>query len=185
MAHSGDVLQVLMTDHREVEEMYDRFKALPAGDEERRTIANEIITELVRHAVAEETYVYPVVREKLENGNGLADQETAEHTEAERMMKDLEKRSADDPEFDRQVEELMATILSHIADEESNLFPRLRAACSQDELDGLATKVNRIKKIAPTHPHPGQPNTPASHKTLGAVTGLVDRVRDLVTSRNT
>ncbi len=182
--HSGDVLQVLMTDHREVEEMYARFKASPSGNEERRTIATEIITELVRHAIAEETYVYPAVRTKLEGGQELANQETAEHAEAERIMKDLEGRSADDPVFDRQVEALMTTILSHIADEENNLFPRLRSACSQEELDKLAVSVNRIKKIAPTHPHPAQPDNPTSHKVLGPVIGLVDRVRDLVTSHS-
>ncbi len=182
--HSGDVLQVLMTDHREVEELYDRFLAARSGDPERRDIAGEIITELVRHAIAEETYVYPTVREKLAEGDAIADKETREHAEAERVMKDIEGRDADDPDFDRLVTHLMTTINEHIADEESNLFPQLRGACTQEELDRLAAKVNVIKKIAPTHPHPAAPDHPTSHKVLGPVVGLVDRVRDLVTSQS-
>jgi hemerythrin superfamily protein len=185
MSHDGDVLQILETDHREVEEMYTRLQALPSGDAGRKELADEIITELVRHSIAEETYVYPVIREKLVNGGERADKETAEHAEAERLMKDLEKVGADDPEFDHLVSRLMSTILGHIADEETSVFPELRAACSQEELDKLATKVNAIKKIAPTHPHPAQPDSPIAHKLLGPAVGLVDRVRDLVTSRTT
>lgn len=182
MAHDGDVLQVLMTDHREVQEMYAEAQALPLGDARRRKLADDIITELVRHSIAEEAYVYPAVRDKLPDGQQIAEHETEEHQEAERTMKALESLPATDPEFDRLLDSLMSTINSHIEDEETSLFPRLRAASTQEELDKLATKVNAIKAIAPTRPHPGAPNSPLSHKTLGPVLGLVDRVRDLVST---
>ena len=47
--------------------------------------------ELVRHAVAEEMYVYPGIRRQLENGDEIAEHEISEHSEAEVTMKRIEK----------------------------------------------------------------------------------------------
>lgn len=183
MAHDGDVIQVLTTDHREVEAMFGQLEALPVADPKRRDIAADLIKELVRHSVAEETYVYPAVRDKLPGGDAIADKETAEHAEAERTMKDLEGLEPGDPRFDQLLGKLMAEIREHVADEEANLFPQLRAASTQAELDELAKKVNTIKQVAPTRPHPSAPDSPISHKLLGPATGMVDRVRDLFSGR--
>lgn len=183
MAHEGDVIQVLETDHREVRDLWAQVQALPKTDPRRRELADDIIKELVRHSIAEETYVYPAVREKFPHGDAIADKETAEHAEAERAMKDLEGLEHTDHQFDALITHLMTTIEEHIRDEESNLFPTLRSLSTQDELNQLAAKVNAIKQIAPTHPHPVLPDHPLSHKLLGPGVGLVDRARDLFSGR--
>lgn len=185
MAHSGDVIQVLMTDHREMEEMFAQLEQLPAADPKRREVADELIKEVVRHSIAEETYVYPEIRAKFPNGDQVMDKETAEHDEAERIMKELEDAQPGDPRFDQLVGRLRATLREHITDEETNVFPELRTRSKQEELDQLAGKVNAIKKIAPTRPHPGAPNSPVAHKLLGPGIGLVDRARDLFRSSST
>ena len=98
-------------------------------------------------------------------------------------MKDLEGLEHTDHQFDALITHLMTTIEEHIRDEESNLFPTLRSLSTQDELNQLAAKVNAIKQIAPTHPHPALPDHPLSHKLLGPGVGLVDRARDLFSGR--
>jgi hemerythrin superfamily protein len=183
MAHEGDVLEVLIADHREVEQMFSQIEQLPREDPKRRDIADDVIAELVRHSVAEETYVYPTYRQKLPDGDRLADEETAEHARAEQTMKDLEGLEAGDPRFETLMQTLMTNIRSHIAEEEGDAFPRLRAACTQEELDDLAKKVNAIKRVAPTRPHPSAPDKPLSHKLAGPALGLVDRVRDALSRR--
>lgn len=184
MAHEGDVIQVLMTDHREMEEMFARLEQLPAGDSRRREVADELIREIVRHSIAEEAYVYPTIKEKLPDGERIAAKETSEHDEAERIMKELEGAEPGDPRFDQLVARLRAALREHIDDEESNVFPQLRQRTSQQDLDELAAKVNTIKKIAPTRPHPNAPNSPLTHKLLGPGIGLVDRARDLFSGRS-
>ncbi|MEU5048083.1 hemerythrin domain-containing protein, partial [Streptomyces griseorubiginosus] len=94
--------------------------------------------------------MYPAVREHLIDGDTMADREIEDHSTAEQLMKDLEGCAADDPEFDRLVGELMSEVRSHIAEEEQTLFPQLRVACSEKELDDLGDKVRRAKKMAPT-----------------------------------
>ncbi|MEE1761247.1 MULTISPECIES: hemerythrin domain-containing protein [unclassified Streptomyces] len=183
MAHGGDVIEELKADHREVAELFGKIEELPSGDPKRKEYADLVTIELVRHSVAEEAYLYPAVREHLSNGDAVADRELADHTAAERTMKDLERCAVDDPEFDRLVTQLMAEVRHHVRDEESNLFPQLAKACSASVLNDLGDKVRRAKKLAPTRPHPGAPTKPPANRILAPGLGLVDRMRDALSGR--
>ncbi|GAA2479991.1 hemerythrin domain-containing protein [Streptomyces thermolineatus] len=183
MGHGGDVIDELTTDHREVEELFGKIERLPSGDGRRKTYVDQVTMELVRHSVAEEEYLYPAVRKSVTGGGDIADKELEDHAAAERIMKDLEGRGADDPEFDRLVGELMREIRAHVADEEGNLFPQLRAAAGPGDMEELGEKVRRAKKTAPTRPHPTAPDKPPANKLLAPGAGLVDRVRDALSGR--
>ncbi|MFD7135047.1 hemerythrin domain-containing protein [Streptomyces sp. NPDC059894] len=183
MGHGGNVVDELVTDHREVEELFGKIEALPSGHKDRKPRADQVTMELVRHSVAEEAYLYPAVREYVPGGDAIADKELEDHAKAEQIMKDLEGCEAGDPEFDRLIRMLMTEIRDHVADEEANLFPRLRAACSPDALDELGDKVRQAKKTAPTRPHPAAPDKPPANKMLAPGVGLVDRMRDALTGR--
>ncbi|MFE2105924.1 hemerythrin domain-containing protein [Kitasatospora sp. NPDC059463] len=183
MGHGGNVIAELTTDHREVEELFDKIKALPSGDERRRTIADEFTIELVRHSVAEEQYLYPAVREHVPGGASLADKELADHAKVERLLKELEGTDVGDARFDVLVSRLITEVGEHVRDEEDNLFPALAGVCSPERLDALGDKVRTAKKTAPTRPHPSAPDTPPANKLLAPGTGMVDRVRDFVTGR--
>ncbi|WP_324784957.1 hemerythrin domain-containing protein [Streptomyces sp. H51] len=183
MGHGGNVIDELMTDHREVEEIFGRIEALPPGAKDRKTYAEQATMELVRHSVAEEAYLYPAVRKHVEGGDALADRELQDHARAEQIMKDLESREPGDAEFDRLIGMLMTEIREHVADEERNLFPRLRASCPAEALDEIGDKVRQAKKTAPTRPHPSAPDKPPANKLLAPGAGLVDRLRDALTGR--
>ncbi|EGX57117.1 hypothetical protein SZN_24473 [Streptomyces zinciresistens K42] len=183
MGHGGDVIDELVTDHGEVAELFGRIEALPPGEKRRKLFADQVTMELVRHSVAEEEYLYPAVRAHVAGGDALADREIEDHSEAEQIMKDLEGRDAGDAEFDRLVARLTTEVRAHIADEEENLFPRLRAACPPERLDELGDKVRRAKKLAPTRPHPAAPDKPPANKMLVPGLGLVDRLRDALSGR--
>jgi hemerythrin superfamily protein len=183
MGHGGNVIDELVTDHREVEELFGRIEGLPPGDKNRKVYADQVTIELVRHSVAEESYLYPAVREHIPGGDALADKELEDHAKAEQIMKDLEGCQADDPDFDRLTGLLMSEIRMHVADEEQNLFPRLRAACPVGALDDLGDKVRQAKKTAPTRPHPSAPDKPPANKLLAPGAGLIDRVRDALSGR--
>ncbi|MFF4583513.1 hemerythrin domain-containing protein [Streptomyces sp. NPDC001389] len=182
MGHGGDVVAELTADHDEVRDYFQRLGRTVAP-EERRNLADLLTIELVRHSVAEEQYLYPAVREHLQDGDLIADKEIADHGRAERLMKQLQEEDAAGTRFTSLVRELEADVLAHIHDEERNLFPALRHACARDVLDDLGDKTRRAKKTAPTRPHPGAPSTPPANKLLGPGIGLVDRARDLLSGR--
>lgn len=176
------VFEVLKEDHRHVEQLFEQARSAP-DVESRKEVADRIIAELVRHAVAEEQYLYPAVREHL--GDERADEEIREHAAAEQTMKDIERLKADDPELEAKLTVLETEVRQHVAEEEDEVFPALAERLSAEELVRLGDQVTMAKKVAPTHPHPLSPDTPPLNKLLGPGVGLVDRVRDLLTGRNT
>ncbi|MET8084071.1 hemerythrin domain-containing protein [Micromonospora sp. NPDC005197] len=180
-----DVVDILIADHREVETLFVELETRQGTPEYRRQLTDVLIAELVRHAVAEEAYVYPTARKALPDGDQIADHEIDEHADAERTMKDLESVDPSDPRFDELLANLTSTIRHHVQDEENDLFPRLRAATAREELVELAGKVTAFKKVAPTRPHPSAPDRPPANKLLAPGTGLIDRLRDALRDRPT
>jgi hemerythrin superfamily protein len=84
-----DVVDELTTDHQEATALLDEL--LETNDPQtRRDMADTVITELVRHSVAEEMYVYPVMREHVPDGEKALEHDIEEHKELERTMKELE-----------------------------------------------------------------------------------------------
>ncbi|MDH2429634.1 hemerythrin domain-containing protein [Sphaerisporangium sp. TRM90804] len=185
MQHGGDVITVLTTDHREIEVMLAELERLRGTDERdrRKDLTEQVIIELVRHSVAEEAYLYPAARKLIPGGDLLADRDIAEHAEAERLMKELERTDVGDPAFDPLLDRFTATVREHVREEESRLFPQLVQYADVEELVSLGRKIQTMKKVAPTRPHPSAPVTPPVNKLLAPGTGLVDRIRDAVTGR--
>ncbi len=142
---------------------------------------DEVTIGLVKHSVAEETQVYPRVEKQVDKDE--AEHSKEEHAEAEETMKRLERMDADDPEFDGAVAELIREIRHHVEDEESRMFTELRASFSRNELVEMAGKVEAVKKIAPTRPHPMTPNEAGVRLAVGPVASLLDHLRDAVSGR--
>jgi hemerythrin superfamily protein len=166
MGHGGNVITELTMDHREVDELFDKIELQPVGERQRRTLADELTIELVRHSVAEEMHLYPAVREYVEGGEEIADKELSDHARVEQHLKGLEGLPADDPQFDHLVAKLKREVSEHVHDEENRLFPLLAAACPREAVDKLGEKVRTAKKTAPTRPHPASPDTPPGNKLL-------------------
>jgi hemerythrin superfamily protein/ribosome-associated toxin RatA of RatAB toxin-antitoxin module len=183
-ATGEDVVDILTTDHREVTDLLLQIRTATDAAT-RRDLADTMISELVRHAVAEEMYVYPAMKEHLADGEDAVAHDTEEHKELERTMKELEAVEATDPRFDSLLTQLETTLADHVSDEESDQFPKLRAAIPQAQLVELGQKVQAAKKLAPTRPHPAAPNAELFHKLVGPGVGLVDRLRDRLTGRST
>jgi hemerythrin-like domain-containing protein len=181
--HEPNLIDVIMSDHREVEKIFNELESRSGSVEHRRQLADHVIAELVRHSVAEEMFMYPAARKALPNGDEIADHEISEHAEAEEDMKELEGVDPTDPRFDQLTAKLIADVRHHIEEEETNLLPQLQQACSQHDLQELGAKVLRAKKIAPTRPHPSAPDKPPANLILAPGAGLIDRLRDALSGR--
>ncbi len=181
-----DVIEILTQDHREVEEMFRELEELRGrmSDEDRarrKTLVDKATIELVRHAVAEETQVYPAVEEKVSDAE--AERAKREHAEAEKTMKELERLDPEDPSFDEQLGTLMREIRTHVAEEEGVMTTHMRQVFTQEELEKLGDRVDAVKKVAPTRPHPMTPNDATVRLAVGPAASLFDRLRDAVSGR--
>ena len=179
-----DVVDVLTADHRDVTALIGEIWSV-RDPMIRRDLADTAISELVRHAVAEEMYVYPAMRKYLPDGEQAVKHDVEEHKELERAMKDLESLEVTSTKFDETLRRLETVLADHVRDEESDQFPELRQRIPQEKLVEMAGKVETAKKLAPTRPHPGAPNSELFHKLAGPGVGFVDRLKDILTGRAT
>jgi CCR4-NOT transcriptional regulation complex NOT5 subunit len=147
----------------------------------KRELVDEVTIGLVKHSVAEETQVYPLVEKQVDKEE--AEHAKHEHAEAEETMKRLERMDADDAQFDPEVQTLIREIRHHVEHEESRMFTELRARLGRDQLVELAGKVEGVKKLAPTRAHPLTPNEGIVRTVAGPVASLLDHLRDAVSGR--
>jgi hemerythrin-like domain-containing protein len=180
-----DVVDVLVADHRAVEAIFAELEQPGGNPQRRRDLTQVVIAELVRHSGAEEQHLYPATRHYLPDGDRVAEHEIAEHAQAEEVMNQLMKLDAGADTFNHLLTKLISDIRHHIAEEERELFTRLRDACDRPTLVELGSKVLAAEQGAPTRPHPAAPDTPPLNRMAAPVIGAIDRALDALTNRPT
>ncbi|WP_153397537.1 hemerythrin domain-containing protein [Ornithinicoccus halotolerans] len=178
------VTDILTADHRAMLDLLGQIPQTEDG-QERRDLADTLIAEVMRHSVAEEMYVYPAVEEHVPNGADEVEHDKQEHDQIVDLMKKLEGQDAASPAFLEMVRGLTDLLRHHAEDEEQDQFPKLRTHVPHEQLVELGRKVNRAKELAPTRPHPSAPHSELFHKAVGPGVGMVDRLRDRLTGRQT
>ncbi|MCT2584452.1 hemerythrin domain-containing protein [Actinophytocola gossypii] len=171
--------------HRAADLLFAQLEKLhDAPVDHAKDLVGQAVVALMKHSVAEETLLYPLVRERVPGGDELADQEIARLDLAEQTMKDLEGLEPTDERFWPLVHDLIAQARRHVYEQEFRLFPLLLRSCPNAELVRRGEAARRSGKLAPTRPHPAAPNEGAALAVLAPGVGLVDRLRDLLSGRN-
>jgi hemerythrin-like domain-containing protein len=171
-----NAIELLTTDHAEVEEMFRQIESLAEGAARSEAVAG-VIRELSVHAAVEEQVLYPAMRKALPDGDHLVQEAIEEHQAVKESLAAIER--ADSPaERDPHLVSLIGTVRHHVDEEETELFPKLRASITTSELQDLGAQLASAKKLAPTHPHPHAPNTPPGNLVGGVAAGVMDKARD-------
>ena len=170
-----DAIQLLTADHTEVEQMFRQVESLPGGGAQEELVQS-IVRELSVHAVIEEQVLYPAMREALPDGDELVKEAIDEHQQVKETLAAIER--ADATERGPLLVQLIGNVRHHVEEEETELFPKLRASVGNEELQAMGAKLASAKKMAPTHPHPNAPNTPPGNIVGGAAAAVLDKARD-------
>lgn len=115
----GDVVQLIMDDHREVERLFERMKKEP---DQRPMLVPVVATLLIAHSRAEESEVYPVAKDEAGESEEVAHSQE-EHAEAEQLLERLRGADHTSPDFDSTLEELIKAVSHHVEEEESKVLP--------------------------------------------------------------
>lgn len=148
-----DAITLLTQDHRTVDKLFDRFEQTrDAG--ERRQLVDNMIEELSIHAAIEEQELYPFMRRVLPQDDPV-DEAEHEHAEAKAILAGLSRLQPDDEHFEPVATELIADVRHHVQEEENELFPQLREAVTEDDLNELGQSLEQARHRAPTKPSAG------------------------------
>jgi hemerythrin-like domain-containing protein len=186
-----DVFDVLSRDHEEVKQMLSQLEdgptAATGADKDqlrsRQKLTEQLVIEESRHEAVEQMFVWPVVREKVPDGDRLADRALAQEQEGEEILGKLDKSDPREPEFEKLLAEFITAGREHITFEESLVWPELRLVLSAEEAERLAGRCETAKQAAPTRPHPGKLSSPDALQSTGPVVAATDRIRDAITRR--
>jgi hemerythrin superfamily protein len=124
-----DAIQLLMTDHREVEALFKKFeKAKDGHDAGKADIVAQICDALSVHAEIEEEIFYPAARDALseKDGEDLVDEAEVEHESIKSLVEWLEEAEPADEHYDAKVKVLMEYVKHHVKEEEGEMFPKVK-----------------------------------------------------------
>jgi iron-sulfur cluster repair protein YtfE (RIC family) len=144
-AKPNDAIGMLMTDHREVEEMFKQFEELgERAKVSKKRIADQICEALTMHAALEEEIFYPAVREAGKEFEELIDEAYVEHAAAKDLISQIQAEEANEELFDAKVKVLQEQIEHHVQEEEKELFPKVRKAAL--DLQALGEEMQARKE---------------------------------------
>jgi hemerythrin superfamily protein len=110
-----DAIQLLKSDHRTVEELFEEFESTK-GSRAKQRIANQICMELIVHAQIEEEIFYPAVKEAVEEE--IYTEAHVEHDGAKMLIAEILDGDPDDEFYDANVKVLSEMIKHHVKEEE-------------------------------------------------------------------
>ncbi|KAG2392818.1 hypothetical protein C9374_011543 [Naegleria lovaniensis] len=177
-----DGIQFLIQDHKLIKQLFDQWHN-SSSQTDKNNLVEQFIREICMHASAEERYLYPLIAEKIQGGKLLSERNYLDDQLNKEMLQFLldnvnsQKSDMDRFVFNKTVEKFIQIELEHLQQEEEDVFPRLKAVLSQQELVNLHGDLQTAKSNAPTHPHPMAPMKFGS-KILHPLAGAIDKLLD-------
>jgi hemerythrin superfamily protein len=147
-----DAIALLTQQHREVEELFEKFEKVGEGKEELlMDLFVRIADNLAAHAIIEEKIFYPSVfvgptADKLQEA-------VEEHLSAKRVIADLLDMDPSDAQFKAKVKVLKDLVEHHVEEEEKDLFKSVKKLLTKEELAVMGEQLETMfSEIIQTQP---------------------------------
>jgi len=139
-----DATDLLKSDHRRVESLFERAKANDYADA--RGTFDQIRRELEMHTHIEEQIFYPHL---LSAGNDdlqkITREALEEHRQAKALLEELEMLTDDQGGFQAKLTVLIEDVEHHVQDEEGEMFPLVKRQIDSETLLCLGTLMDGEK----------------------------------------
>lgn len=139
---AGDWDEALAAEHAAVLKLFDALQATTDKNVTKRSmLLMQMKHALAKHALQEENVVYPALRDAGQTGE--ADHLNHDHGYVKQFLYDLENMPKDSPAFLTKVAEFRQAIEEHAGEEESTIFPALKAKLSPEKNKALTAMMNK------------------------------------------
>ncbi len=141
-AMGGDWLAVLKAEHRAVEGLFEALLKTSARQKARRAaLFAKLKHALNKHALQEETVVYPALKET--HTDGMAKHLYADHADIKIFLREIEDMAKDDPLWIERIRACQACVAHHVREEEVEVFPRFHHQMSPQQNGRLTMLMHR------------------------------------------
>jgi hemerythrin superfamily protein len=150
---STDAIVLLKEDHQEIRRLFTEFDK--AGENAKVTkgkLVDRIIEALTVHTYIENECMYPEVRRLLPDLEDDVLESFEEHHVADVLCAELATMNPQDERFDAKTTVLIENVTHHMAEEESDWFPKVREGLGRKQLQEIGARMIEMKKKAPRKP---------------------------------
>ncbi len=139
---SGEWDEALKAEHDLTLKVFDAIEATTEKNTTKRaTLLMNLKHMLTKHAMEEENTVYPAMRDAGDIES--ADHLNKDHGYVKQYLYDLTIMPKDSPAWIAKVRQFRADIEQHMREEETELFPRLKAKLTPEKNKELTTAMNK------------------------------------------
>ena len=161
MAETRDVIELILEDHRKMEELFRQMRSVEA---DRAAALKGFSDLLIAHALAEEAEVYPALKRYRDIEDEEVEHGETEHEEGNKaLLALLEVDEVGSDEWDGKLEELVEAVAHHTDEEERTILNGARENVAMDRREELGAAFLEER----------------AHR-LKSGCGSVDSVRDIV-----
>lgn len=141
-AEVPDALELLESQHRQVEELFDRLTDLSRSDRAFNQVLAEVGDLLAIHTSVEEQIFYPSVEGR--QTEAFLEQAVDDHLQIKRVLVTI-LDNAHSRDVAEEIEELVGLTEEHVIEEEMELFPKVRKLFDAAELRELADQMMQLE----------------------------------------
>ena len=136
---------ILRADHKLVSKLFADYEKADSS-EEKKSIADEICTELTIHAQVEEEIFYPAVKEAL-GDTELVPEATVEHATLKNLIAEVQTAGLDQEMFDARIKVMSEYVKHHVKEEQDEMFPKARESKDLDMVELGAQIMQRKEEL--------------------------------------
>jgi hemerythrin-like domain-containing protein len=140
-----NVFDLLKKDHKKVAGIFKDIENVKEGKtQEKKSLFQQLNTELSAHAEFEEMNLYPIIKEDKPT-HDLTLESYEEHRLIKQLLNELSGMPVDKDEWDAKLKVLKEQVEHHVEEEEGELFPKAKKVLGKEEIDALTAKKEAQK----------------------------------------
>lgn len=133
-----DVVDLIKAQHKAVDALLEQAQS--AEGTEVRDLLVQVRDLLVPHSDAEESFVYPAIRERDASEASQVKDGVAEHHHIDFLLKQLLTEKPGGPGYDGKLAAFVGELRHHVEEEENDLLPVLKEKASAAERESMGAR---------------------------------------------
>lgn len=132
-----DVVKVIKEQHRVIDSLLSQAEQEGADV---RALMQQVADLLKPHSEAEESFVYPTIRQKQADETEMVKDGVAEHHHLEGLLDQLLVEDPEGPGYDGKLAALIGELRHHVEEEEQDLLPVLEKKAGEQEREAMGRR---------------------------------------------
>ncbi len=146
-----NAIELLETQHRDVDDLFARLESGEGGAKARQKLFDDLADLLAIHASIEELHFYPAA--KAAKAEETVEHSLEEHVGIKRKLSMCMATSVSSNKFAERLRALKEEVQHHVADERSELFPKVERIFDADQLEALGQEMtSTMAELQKGHP---------------------------------